>query len=175
MAKQESINRFYAGIGSRETPENLRVKINHLSIVLEKNGFVLRSGGADGADTFFEERVEKKEIYLPWKGFNKNPSQLYNVTDEAFTFAEKFHPAWKYVKYGGRKCLARNAYQVLGKDLNDPVDFIVCWTKGGGKVGGTAQAMRIAEEYNIPVFNLFDGFEHLKSFLDENYNIIIDT
>jgi hypothetical protein len=34
--------------------------------------------------------------------------------------------------------------------------FVVCWTPGGLLKGGTAQAMRIAHAYGIPVFNLAD-------------------
>jgi hypothetical protein len=51
--------------------------------------------------------------------------------------------------------MARNCQQVLGQNLNLPVDFVVCWTKDGGKTGGTGQALRIADDLNIPIYNLF--------------------
>ena len=51
--------------------------------------------------------------------------------------------------------MARNCHQVLGQDLKTPVDFIVCWTKDGGESGGTGQALRIARDLNIPVYNLY--------------------
>jgi len=37
---------------------------------LELLGYTLRSGGANGADTAFEEGCCRKELYLPWPGFN---------------------------------------------------------------------------------------------------------
>ena len=59
--------------------------------------------------------------------------------------------------------MARNAMQVLGPNLDDPSAFIVCWTpdasdgsKTSPKTGGTGQALRIAHEYKIPVYNLAD-------------------
>lgn len=45
---------------------------------------------------------------------------------------------------------------MLGADLHSPSKFIVCWTRDGGATGGTGQALRIADHYEIPVFNLFD-------------------
>ena len=72
---------YYAGIGSRSTPDNVLGIMEKLGIVLAKKGFILRSGGADGADKAFEKGCDlasgQKEIYLPWKGFNGNNSSLY--------------------------------------------------------------------------------------------------
>jgi hypothetical protein len=48
----------------------------------------------------------------------------------------------------------RNAQIVLGDDLKTPVDFVVCWTPDGKLTGGTAMALRIAFDYDIPIFNL---------------------
>jgi len=46
---------YYAGIGSRSTPDNVLGIMEKLGIVLAKKGFILRSGGADGADKAFEK------------------------------------------------------------------------------------------------------------------------
>ena len=35
-----------------------------------------------------------------------------------------------------------------------PVKFIVAWTENGALKGGTAQALRIATAFNIPIINL---------------------
>lgn len=53
-------------------------------------------------------------------------------------------------------------YQILGRDLSDPVDFVVCWTPDGCESekersrasGGTGQAIALASRLGIPVFNL---------------------
>jgi hypothetical protein len=135
---------------------------------LEGKGYVLRSGGASGADSAFEAGVKNhanKEIYLPWKGFNMNPSPLCGVSAEALAMAEKFHPAWDECSTGARELHARNCYQVLGGDLQTPAKFVVCWTKDGKMVGGTSQAMRIAKAFDIPIFNL--GSSKQLSFVEE--------
>ena len=49
--------------------------------------------------------------------------------------------------------MARNSYQVLGLKLDLPVQFIICYTDGNG---GTQQALRIANHYNIKIINLFE-------------------
>ncbi len=158
---------YYAGIGSRQTPQSLRVDINNVSVFLERYGYILRSGGASGADTFFEEKVSKKEIYLPWKGFNKNESKLYTITPAALKLAEKYHPKWSMLTSSGRSFMARNCYQVLGYDLNTSVKFILCYTTDGYATGGTGQAIRIAEDMNIPVINMYfdDWKDKLKKLL----------
>ena len=38
---------------------------------------------------------------------------------------------------------------------NPPSNFVVCYTPDGKASGGTGQAIRIAEYYNIPIYNLF--------------------
>jgi hypothetical protein len=47
-------------------------------------------------------------------------------------------------------------HHILGKDLDRPVDFLVCWTAYENGIGGTALALNIARIHNIPIFNLFD-------------------
>ena len=44
----------YTGIGSRETPVEIAAKMTELAVRLDALGYTLRSGGAQGADTFFD-------------------------------------------------------------------------------------------------------------------------
>lgn len=157
----------YAGIGSRSTPTDLKPIIKEIVETLNEKGYILRSGGASGADTFFEEYANKKEIYLPWPNFNQHQSELNYVCNKAFELAEQFHPAWNMLSYAAKKLIARNGYQVLGENLDDPVEFIVCWTPEGKEIGGTSQAMRIAKHYGIPIFNLFSDIENIKEHLSK--------
>lgn len=156
---------YYAGIGSRETPIDLKDDIKTIVEFLDKKGYILRSGGAPGADTFFEEHTNNKEIFLPWRGFNGNKSLLFNPTPESFNLAQKYHPNWGRLSYGAKKLMARNCHQVLGLDLKTPVKFIICWTKDGKATGGTGQALRMAEDLKIPVYNLYHN-DTLKKILE---------
>ena len=68
--------------------------------------------------------------------------------------------------------MARNGYQILGKDLKTPVRFVICYTPNGDRIGGTAQALRIAMDLKIPVFNAgnYNGnIELLKKEFNEFY------
>ena len=154
----------YAGIGSRETPPDVLVQIEELAGDLAQCGIILRSGGAPGADTSFEWGCTvmggTSEIYLPWKNFQKNKSHLYPPTDMAYEIASKYHPRWFGLSVAAKKLMARNTHQILGQDCKTPSDFVICWTPDGAtgetttKTGGTGQAIRIAADLGIPVFNL---------------------
>jgi hypothetical protein len=93
------------------------------------------------------------EIYLPWKKFNGSSSALHSLPNlaEAGTVAKKHHPGWAKMSNGARLCIARNVYQVLGKDLASPADFVVGWSRGSG---GTEFTFRLAARYSIPVVRL---------------------
>ena len=158
----------YAGIGSRATPQWCLDQMTNLGDYLQTEGYILRSGGADGADSAFERgcyrnhsRFSKlqwwgatKEIYLPWRGFNGHTSSRFNPSPEAMEVAAKFHPNWAACSRVARLFHARNSHQILGEHLDDPVSFVICWTPGGEITGGTGQALRIAQAYNIPIINL---------------------
>jgi hypothetical protein len=145
-----------------------------IASTLEGLGYILRSGGADGADSAFEAGVkdpEKKEIYLPWRNFNGNPSLHYIHDDEYFgkvpdifldaakKLAEKYHPAWSKLKHSVKRMMIRNIWQVAGIDLYVESDFVVCWTKYGSPNGGTGQAIRYAMDRGIKVYNLYIDWE----------------
>lgn len=161
---------YYAGIGSRETPTAIQTLMTQMARHLALNGYTLRSGGAGGADKAFEVGCDSvkgnKEIYLPWPKFQDSNSKLIVQAGRAYEIAEEFHPYWHNLKEGAKKLQARNSHQVLGRDLETPSNFIICYTKGGKKAGGTGQAIRIAEAYNIPVFDcgLYEDYiEKLKN------------
>lgn len=156
---------FYTGVGARKTPPEICEIFGKIATHLKD--YTLRSGGADGADLAFEKKAAKKEIFLPWKGFNGNSSPLYNIPRGAFDIAEKFHPRWKYLREPVKKLMARNSMQVLGGDLQTNSSFLVCWTENGEIIGGTAQAIRIANAYGVPVYNFGSGKLSLEKFLEE--------
>ena len=151
------MSKAYAGIGSRQTPEEYLRKFEELGKIFAEKGFTLRSGGADGADSAFEIGCDEvngpKEIFLPWKGFNGNESPLFDPPKKAFELASKIHPGWHYLKQGAQCLHARNCQQVLGTNLDDPVVFVVCYTPLDK--GGTLQALRIAGQKKILIYNFY--------------------
>lgn len=147
----------YAGIGSRETPEDILLIFASIGAFLAKHGYTLRSGAAAGADQAFESGCDlydgKKEIYIPWARFENSTSSLIVENPLAFQIAASYHPRWDSLSSGAQKLQARNSHQIFGWNLDDPCDFVVCWTRDGKGGGGTGQAIRIAKDKGIPIFD----------------------
>lgn len=156
---------FYAGIGSRNTPTEILDLMAQWAEMLATRGYVLRSGAADGADAAFERGADlsrgSKEIYLPWAGFNGSAGVVPHLA-RGEAIVEKLHPAWARLSQGAKKLHCRNAFQVLGMNLNSPAAFVLCWTPDGAqshaertsKTGGTGMAISIASLRGIPVVNM---------------------
>lgn len=165
----------YAGIGSRQAPKSVLSAMYGIAHLFATRGYVLRSGGAEGSDTAFEQGCDaangEKEIYLPWNGFNNRNARtevgvLAGVTPAALGLASRIHPNWPACSQGARQLHARNCYQILGKDLQlqDASKFVVCWTPNGSGSGGTGQAIRLAKKLGVPVYDIgsSDGILRLK-------------
>jgi hypothetical protein len=161
----------YAGIGSRQTPPEILALMLRAASVLASAGWVLRTGMAAGADQAFYRGAGSHgalELYLPWPTFEAQARTdagaeqyvLGTPTAGAYELAAQFHPAWPRLSPAVRSLHARNAHQVLGPDLASPARFVLCWTPDGSldgqgrRVGGTGQALRIAHQHAIAVFNL---------------------
>ena len=165
--------RFYTGVGSRRTPAELLPKMTAGANYLMLENFILRSGGAVGADSAFEANVHDwsmKEIYLIWKNSNNHQSPYYGVSNEAMEIASQFHPNWDACSSIARKLHGRNVYQLLGPKMNKPSEFVLCYTPDGKDVGGTGQTLRMARHWNIPVFNI--GVTPLNIIADQIKEII---
>ena len=169
----------YAGIGSRKAPPDQLARMTRAAARLNKMGYTLRSGGAAGADTAFEAGAgQKKEIFLPWSGFNGSSSSFVEPTREASEVAACVHPAWQKLSPVAKILMARNSHQVLGADLRSPVDFVICWTPDGAETeqdrgmatGGTGQSIALASRWGIPVFNFArsDAGERLHAFVKDS-------
>lgn len=160
---------YYAGIGSRETPQEVLSMFTALAEELAKKGAVLRSGRAGGADSAFETGCARaggeSQIFIPWASFQKNsplagrPAYVFDRLQKeqqkrALASIEKYHPAPEKLSQGARKLMARNYCQMFGPSTDAPASsFVVCWTKDGRASGGTGQAIRMAGDAGIRVFN----------------------
>lgn len=97
-------------------------------------------------------------LYLPWPFFEGHRPEDVTLSApqyEAYEIAERLHPFWENLSAGARSLHARNVHEVVGRDVAnpDPSQFLVCWTPAGTVVGGTGQAIRIAQHYEVPVIN----------------------
>ena len=151
---------IYTGIGSRKTPDNVLTVMSDIALYLVEKDYTLRSGGAKGADSAFGQFACKKEIYLPWDGFqgHKADGISYIVPEYNESIVFKYHPKPSRLTESGFKLMSRNANQVLGRNTKNPIlsEFIIAWTADGGFSGGTGFALRLAYANNIPILNLYD-------------------
>lgn len=157
----------YAGIGSRRAPVDVNTMIFNIGAHAASKNWTLRSGAASGCDSSFEQGCDsvqgKKEIFLPWTGYNNRyDGFLSSPSPLSFKFASAIHPVYERLSVVTKKLIARNMHIILGKTLDDPVDFVVCWTPDGcedskhytRKTGGTGTAISLASLLHIPVYNV---------------------
>jgi hypothetical protein len=144
--------KYYTGVGARDTPDDILKLMKSIAIFLKSLDFILRSGGAKGADSGFESGAgDQKEIFY-----------AKDATQESINLAARYHPVFNKLPEYVQKLHGRNSFQVLGKDLKTPSNFLICWTKDGcknhktrcSKTGGTGTAISIASENNIGIYNL---------------------
>ena len=195
MNNPELLDLVFAGIGSRETPDNVMGHMTQVAGAIDEMGGTLRSGGAKGADDAFEQGVVslRKEIYTPWDKFNGRTgpqcfvltSQPLIVQQKAQLLAQRYHPAWNACTSGAQKLLTRNTMQVLGRQLNSPSLFVLCWAKGvkwdrDGLIydvqGGTGLAVRLAHALHIPVIHMSDMAHkvYIQALMDRDHAGFLD-
>ncbi len=179
--------RGYAGIGSRDTPPEITRTMAVIARRLAALGWTVRHGGARGADQAFHRGALDAggdiELYLPWPDYERDrlaelaaaaddPDGLILTQDRpsahAYEIAARFHPRWDRLATPTQALLARDAHQVLGRDLMTPAGMVICWTSDGSldgstrTSGGTGQTLRIAAHYDVAVFNLARADHHAR-------------
>lgn len=173
---------YYTGVGSRATPPHILKVMTAIAKKMAFLTFILRSGGAIGADLAFEAGATEV-LYAQQNGLIEGnliqPPEIFyskDATPEARAIAGQFHPAWNAFRKDGSPVVSdyaknlhgRNAFQVLGRTLDIPSKYCICWTPDGclshatrtQLTGGTGTAISIASHYGVPVVNLQNP-EHL--------------
>ena len=149
-------------IGSRSITVQEENILKEIAQKYHNLGYILRSGGANGADSIVNE-FENKEIYIPWNGFNNfehNGESVFELSRipgslDAIRAARRVHPAPHKLTMASEKLHGRNYFQVFGQNgiaselvlfVADEVDGEVC--------GGTRTAVTLAREAGIETINL---------------------
>lgn len=166
----------YGGLCNPDAPENVLSQMKQLAHRLDEKGYTLRTNGGKGGEEALESGTERKEMHLPWKKFNDRDSKFTKTTDEAKAVIRHFAPSFDTLKPAVQTIIASKAHVILGKDLNNPVKFLVCWTQDGAetvadrnaRTGYIGVGIALAASLKIPVFNLKkpDALERLKQFLE---------
>ena len=81
-----------------------------------------------------------------------------NVDNKARALAAAVHPGYNKMTPYQQDLMARNGYQVFGKDLDSPVDFVLFYAEETDNPlrpkGGTGQAVELARLKGIPTINM---------------------
>jgi len=175
----KGVERYYAGIGSRAIDSKSYSMATQMATELERQGWTLRSGNATGSDQAFAEGIEEAaQIWLPWASFeagfqSKKPKHQYLIINgsdkDAVDSVAKYHPGASHLPPAVNKLMSRNFRQVIGRYKQPNSSFVLCWTPNGEKKGGTSQAIRIAEDYKIPVVNF--GNPIVRDFLIDLFDV----
>jgi len=158
------MSKYYTGVGSRKTPKEICDLMTKIASELEKQGYILRSGGAAGSDFAYQKgvhKLENKQIFIPWKNFGYGISLedlIPEKVQDAMELVSIIHPNPKALTDAGWKLHARNVFEVLGSTLKEPSKFLICYAKidkDGNPLHGTRTAWMVAKLHEIPCFNLF--------------------
>lgn len=167
--------KYYAGIGSRETPQDILLLMTEIAIYLRKKDWILRSGHASGADWAFEQGAkESSHIFVPWKGFRTKPYKEDTgdliLGKEIIQSEETLLTNYNYliklgIRYSNNNKITaskllhgRNVNQILGLQGENKSSFTICWCPEINNIpqGGTATTVLLAQHYKIPIFNLWN-------------------
>lgn len=106
-----------------------------------------------------------REIYIPWNNFQgesvgqagiKYVSVTSKLYEDAEQIAKDIHPAWHRCSEKAKRLYTRNVFQVLGASCTNPSKMVIYWAPeiNGVPQGGTATAVKLAQSYDIPCYNL---------------------
>ena len=103
-------------------------------------------------EVYVSNQAEIQKSPLP----NAHLARVMNMAkiDEITELAKSVVGHWHNCSPYARGMHQRNVHQILGYELNDPIDAVICWTPNGNVVGGTATALKLSMKAGIPIFNL---------------------
>lgn len=144
---------IYTGVASRETPASILQLMTAIAQKLESQGWVLRTDDSKGADAAFAAHVNLKQIYSVSDVLKVSPS-VYQLAQTDFYDLHPNSAACNAHAQYVRHLHMRSGLGLLGTNYNEPSKFVICWAPNTQVTGSTGQTIRLANKYNIPVFNL---------------------
>lgn len=182
------MERYYTGIGSNSTPIDILAKMETLSSYFAVIGYTLRSGNLSSVDLSFEKgclrESGKKELWMPkpYNGIKRNRTILCDPSKKHIELASSYSLDWENLSDRNKLARAATVGKVLGRDMNSPVDFVLCWTIDGcersekvsKKTGDLGLAINICQSIDIPIFNL-KNMNRLQEFLDHVTALKLNT
>ena len=180
----------FTGVGSRRLDAHGEVLCRSVAATIKDLGYSLSTGDAtEGCDAVFWTCFPRKQRFRfgPYNPEKKPKYDTIVIRDgtesykKAHYFAGFLHPAYRFLPQWMKELHLRNVFQVLGSNLDHPTEFLLCWTPDGAettkatskKTGGTGTAIRCADKFGVPVFNLQrpDAIARLEQYLGVKISI----
>lgn len=154
----------YAVVGNRDTPAGALALAKDMAAKLASRGFTARLGGMDGLDKTIADALTPQayELQLPWKNFGGFESKTSYSSPEVMAIAKHFSDTWDTLKLPIQGFLGKNVRVLLGEKTKSIAMFLVVHSEDGAehirevtsRTGSVGHAIKIANHFNIPVFNL---------------------
>lgn len=110
-----------------------------------------------------QDKIDRNPLPNKHLAIIRNPDLIAETEKLCLQVLGEQH--WSRCNAYARGMHSRNCHQILGYNLDHPVDAVITWTPAGAKVGGTKTALLIADLHHIPIFNL--GLPDKKAVLQE--------
>lgn len=172
----------YAVVGNREFPTDLMPKLTSIVKKLDSLGYTARTGSMKGLDICVEELTSNVELQLPWKNFNDKESKNTFSSPEILALAKSFQPGFDELSLPIKGFLAKNVRVLLGSKGISRAIFLLCHSEDGvdsarhvsSRTASVGHAIKIADKFNIPVFNLKNPNveEQLMSYLNAQNDVV---
>lgn len=170
----------YLVSGNRNPPVEILSLVDKIVRNIETMGYTVRVGGFEGMEEAAELAATKKEVLLPWKGFNEKESKLTYTLPRAKEIAKLYHKSYDSLSGPVQTFLAKNVRLVLGQELKGPALFAIIWSEDGAEnnsevtnnTGVISHTIAMLSELKVPVFNLGkpDAEQRLRNYLGVNSN-----
>lgn len=164
---------------NQDIPESITPVLEAMVNKLNELGYTARLGGNLNLEELIEQKMERKEVHLPWRDFNKKESKLTFNTKPSFILAKQFSPVYDRLPDAVKAMLARNVRLILGYNLKSPLLFLITWSRDGvesakhrtAQTGNVGHVIAMADMLRVPIFNISrsDSIDRLKQYLQQNH------
>lgn len=155
--------RPFAVTSNRDVPDSIKNRAIELTRTLVNKGHTARVGVLDGLEAMVNSAVtQNTECHIPFRGFAQSESKFNFSTPECLAIARHFATGFDQLKPAIQSFMGKNVRLILGNKNQSLIQFLVCYTEDGAestkevtsRTGICGHAIKVADYYNIPVFNL---------------------
>ena len=168
--------------GGHHLPKEMEPVAEQIGEQLAHAGWLYRGGyeepGLIHMDIGVMMANGKREIFIPWQGFNTGMHKRNGVLVchclpnhiQAIEYAQQAYPTFKQEMDSIQMYWVRNMYLLLGEKLDTPADVVIYYQEGDTtSKTGSEYLVGAAQSIGIPCFNIEnqEGMDALTEFVTE--------